>query len=216
MMKNILFLLLVLMSSCLSVRITHHNEVKVTKDPPRIDTSEFNNLKGKFGLANISPVWQDLGALNPSLPIAFGEKYGYNEQGIFSKGCMFLSHYTLIVQTDTGFLQLQSLADVKNFYAPIESKEEALSYSILCTGYYPQYEFDIPPFYKKYKKTINTTYVVKTDSVYEVQLFYYEVCGCGPHYYFAVVLKVSENGDILDKEFIKLYKNPKEDGMCVD
>ncbi len=216
MKKNILFLLVIIMSSCLPVRITHRNEVKITKDPQRIDVSEFKNLKGKFQLDTISPAWNDLGSLSPSVPIAFGEKYGYDGQGIFKKGCMFPSHYTLIVKTDTGYLQLKTFDDIKNFYAPIESKEEALSYSILCTGYYPQYNFDIPLFYRKYKTIINTTYVVKNDNVYEVQLFYYQLCGCGPHYHYAVVLRVSEKGDILSEDYIKLYKNPKEDKLCVD
>ena len=216
MKRFLLFITIVLISSCLPVRITHNNELVIKQKPKRIDNSIFEKINSKYGVDTILPVWDDLGGLRPDFPIAFGVKYGYGEKGIFSAGCMFPAYYTLFVETDTGIIHLKTIEELRNFYAPIESKEEALSYSILCTNFYPQYEFDIPFFYRKYKTKINTTYVVKKDNLYEVQLFYYELCGCGPHYYYAVKLELSENGEILSKDFIKLYKDPKEDRLCVD
>lgn len=58
--------------------------------------------------------------------------------------------YGFIIQKDTNFILLETKQEVQEFFAPIESVEEALSYAILVTGDYPRYEFAIPIYFKKY------------------------------------------------------------------
>jgi hypothetical protein len=114
------------------------------------------------------------------------------------------------------FLYSSNITRSSKFFAPIETKEEALSYAILITGNYPQYEFLVPFHYKKYVHKIKSTYSIEKDNYYEVGLFEYGVCGCGPHIHFSVIVKISKNGEIIETEHKKLYSNPLENGLCID
>lgn len=216
-MKNkIFFVIFVLFTVQCGVRIDKSQEVRITQKPKRIDESYFSNLKIRYNLKDIDSIWDDLSALKPSYPMAWGIKQYAYDSCLFVKGCSMPRCFGLLVLKDTSFIFLQTLQDVQNFFAPIESVEEALSYAILVTGKYSRYNFLIPVHFRKYVYKIKSTYSIEKNDYFEVGLFDYAVCGCGPHNYFSVIVKIKKTGEIISKEYHKLYSDPLENGLCVD
>ena len=205
-----------LFATCNQITITHYNEVHILEKPSQIDTSEYMRLTDSFNLTGIEIAGQQLGSLYPKYPIAVGKKSGFGSPSLYSFGCLNPTAYSLIVKVDSTFRLANTLNDLKEIYAPIETKEEALSYVLTYTGREAQYEFTLENNYRTFVNTINTTSVAKKNDAYEVNLFDYQLCGCGPHSYLMFIYTINKNGDIIEKDFKKLYENPIEDGLCVD
>jgi hypothetical protein len=78
------------------------------------------------------------------------------------------------------------------------------------------YDIKIPPHYVVFVSKIEATYVKQTSEGFRVHLFDYQLCGCGPHPYYAVDYLVTETGEIKEISREEIYKDPMKDGLCVD
>jgi hypothetical protein len=71
----------------------------------------------------------------------------------------------------------------------------------------------------KYRYEVNLIEDTRVDVVeggYLVHVFDYAFFGCGPHYYYAVDVKVTTESKVDEVSRAKIYRNPADDGVCVD
>ena len=59
-------------------------------------------------------------------------------------------------------------------------------------------------------------HVETVEEGYWVHLFRYDAYGCGPHYTYALAYLVTREGEIVDTTSKARYRDPTEDGLCVD
>ena len=167
-----------------------------------------------------------LGGLDPAyplmlcryMPIQHGEsaRGSPTDEFIYNDGCLAASYVRYAIEKDGQFLLLKTQEDLKATYAPIESPDEALSYALASTGLEARYNLETPLGYRYQVNKLEDTHVVETEAGYEVLLYHYQVCGCGPHTTSAVALRVTGAGDIQEIERTPAFEDPKEDGLCVD
>jgi len=202
--------------SCNRIKITHNNQVKIIELPLQIDSTYYSTLTDSFKLDEIQLVDINYGALKPQVKMALGINHNTFHSVLYFNGCMFVSGTSLIVHDSSGFNQICNQQDLKNYFSPIETKEEALSYVYAATGLSPSYNFELKSRYRTFVDTINTTYSIKSDNGFIVNLFDYQLCGCGPHTHFMIIYEVSFEGDIRELQRVDLYEDPEEEGLCVD
>jgi hypothetical protein len=211
-----ILLTFVFITGCSNIRISRENEVHITEKTVLIDSAHYSLLKDSFDFDYIIPANQLLGSLKPKYPLAYGMSYGYNVNSLYMEGCLNPTGYSLIVKDSLGFQIINDQNDLKALFAPIETKEEALSYICAFSGQEPKYAFEIESRFRKLVKSINTTYSIENEDGFEVNLFDYRECGCGPHTYFMVIYMIKRTGEIYVKETVQLYEDPLQDGLCVD
>lgn len=216
-MKNILYLYIpILFLSCYNIKITNKNETRITEKPFHIDKTEYTVLRDTFKIKSILAVNDLTGSLSPKYPMAMASEHLKQSNCLFYYGCIAATGFSLIIKAEDGFKILRSRDDLKKYFAPIESPEEALSYLYISTGLTPLYKFNIGKNFRKFVNSINTTSSIRKNNGYEVNLFEYQHCGCGPHSYRMFKYFVGANGDIEKIEAVKLYEDPNQDGFCVD
>ncbi len=210
----IIFVCVVSGAGCIT--INRDNEVRITERPHRIEESAYPKLRGDFGLVEIKRVSDAAGALTPSLPMATGVMLRPGKNCLYLLGCSGFSGHVLLVKDDAGFRMARNQEDLKRMFAPIENEKEALSYAAVSTGLAPRYEFKIEKKFRTFVWKIRTTSSIRKGDGFEVNLFDYKGCGCGPHPYTMVVLHVGRDGSIRNEETVKLYEDPDQDSLCVD
>lgn len=179
------------------------------------------NLEEKYSCNRIALPSKYLGGLLPKVPIVectFWKKNWTTDEGIILKGCVapILNLNKYIVLINGEFKLINNKEEFKQFFAPVETPEEALSFVVALTNSYPMYDIKIPPRYVVFKSKIEATYVKEISEGFKVHLFDYQLCGCGPHLYYAVDYLVTNTGEIQEISRQKIYKDPMEDGLCVD
>ncbi len=216
MKKTLIILLGFIAISCKQVNIQNGKEVRLTEIPLYIETSDYALIKESFNLHEVQRADLLLGSLTPKYPLAYGVFFSRSEEVLFRQGCLSPYGYCIVLKDTLGFHLIKNKADLKKYYAPIETKEEAISYAYAFSGLKPRYDFDIKPEFRTFTKTFKTTNAIESDEGYEVNLFDYIMCGCGPHTHLMISFMVKKTGDIYLKETQKLYEDPNEDGLCVD
>ena len=108
--------------------------------------------------------------------------------------------------------------ELRDWFAPIESAEEALSFALLATGYEAKYapedyRLDVgeicdpgPEFYDYYVEFLEDTHVVEVVNGYHVYLFYSENVGCGPFPVSSVIVEVAFDGALSEFPKTKLFE----------
>jgi len=167
-----------------------------------------------------------LGGLDPAYPLALCRympiQHGESPRGsptdefIYNDGCLAASYVRYAIQKDGQFQLVKTQRDLKATYAPIESPDEALSYALASSSLEARYNLETPLGYRYQVNKLEDSHVVETGTGYEVLLYHYKVCGCGPHTTSAVLLQVTGEGDIQEIERTPAFEDPKEDGLCVD
>ena len=135
-----------------------------------------------------------LGGLDPAMPIALcivapfehedPEAYlAEIEEGghMYTYGCLIGWRMRYVVMDDGMLRLIKNHIDLKNTFAPIDTAEDALSFAVAATGYSPYYAIDPDPRYRYYVSELEDTHVVETTEGYEVNLYGYQLWGCGPH-----------------------------------
>jgi hypothetical protein len=188
--------------------------------PAHLDCSQLG-LERKYGCSQILEVPNYLGGLDPKLPIVecvFYGKWGKEtNDGIRYKGAGMIPVYNkYIVFPDEGLKVLNNPSEFKKFFVPIETPEEALSYAAALTGSYPLYRIEIPKAYKREASSITSTYVEELTDGFKVHLFDYKLGGCGPHYHYSVDYFVGKDGNLKELTRQNVWRNPKDDRLCVD
>lgn len=163
-----------------------------------------------------------LGGLNPAMPLVVcilrgkpGERLA-TDQYIYREGCLLPDYVRYIVRSENGFKSVNNLADLQALYAPIESDVEALSYALAATGLGVRYNLQATSNYRYFTDRLQDTHVKAVPEGYEVLLYDYKLCGCGPHPTFAVTVLVTSDGQVLERSRVKVFEDPAEDRLCVD
>ena len=149
-------------------------------------------------------------------PEDFMEFENMEDGGLFNAGCAQLVYERLLLYRDGEYQLVINREALKSAFAPIESENEALSYALAAYDLTTSYDFDPPKDFRYYLEEIEDTYVNTTGAGYEVLLYGYQTCGCGPHAYYQQLILVTEAGDLRVLETNLAYADPEEDGLCVD
>jgi hypothetical protein len=175
-----------------------------------------------LGCDSIQPPGDMLGGLDPSFPIHLclrrpqpGTALDRNAF-LYKEGCLAVVYVRYVIWSEGDFKLVQSGADLAAQYAPIASPDEALSYALAATGLGVRYGLEPQQGYRYYVDELQDTHVLEVEDGYEVLLYDYEVCGCGPHTTYAVTVKVTHDGEIKEVLRKEVYEDPAEDGLCVD
>jgi hypothetical protein len=168
-----------------------------------------------------------LGGLDPAYPLALCLYYPFQHadetQGdpmdaprFYNDGCMMPVFVRYAIFRDGNFEVLNTPEDLASTYELVESPEEALSYSLAATGLEARFGQQRELGYRYFVNRLEDTYVRQVDEGYQVNLYDYQVCGCGPHTTSIVNIEVFANGKINTLEEQPAFENPEEDGLCVD
>lgn len=179
-----------------------------------------------------------LGALEPPYPIALclienprdpqdsadvewtevGD-YVYNPRGnyLYRIGGFYSHMVRYVILRDDQFVLIETEDEFRETFAPVETTEEALSYTMAVTGLLAYYGLEPNPRLKYLvDDVIEDTHVSVTRDGYLVHLYHYEVFGCGPHLTSAVEMHTTSQGVVSQVGIRPVYKDPREDTMCVD
>jgi hypothetical protein len=122
-----------------------------------------------------------------------------------------------VVFADGEFRVLASIADLRRQFAPIESPEEALSFAVAVTELTPFHDFEPAERLAFEVDTLEETHVEPASSGFVIHdLRYYKQFGCGPHPTSLVTVSVSREGVVEELERQRVFRDPAEDGLCVD
>ncbi len=228
-------MMLITLQACFLTRFNPFNRVNESPMPElAIDNSYFAGL-GCFTspdclpeeLKNIENPVQAiyepsalLGGLDPALPIAEASTVSFDYEttipAVYSNGCMATQYVRYLVFVEDEIRLIDSMEDMRELYAPIESDNEALSYAVAVTGLTPIYDFDQQPRLKLVTRPITETTVAFDGEKYVVHLFDTYICGCGPHVVSSVDVSVFPDGTVSLSDPIGAYSDPETDDLCID
>ncbi len=172
----------------------------------------------EFGCTTIRAT-TGLGALRPDLPIMMcvvnNPTRKPEVKGVYQMGCLLPQMVRYIVYQEGQFRLVSTFDEFRALYAPIESADEALSYALATTGLSARYNLKVEAM--RYKVSVlEDTHVEQSGEEFNVHLFYYQLCGCGPHGTSAVQVAVSRSGEVKQSAKTLLFEDPAQDGLCVD
>lgn len=227
MLTSILLLALQILPSQRSngVDISHFLEIGCK----RVKTEEIayldctsQGIEEKYSCLEINEVPEYFSALTPKVPLV---ECQFTAEGIRNKeseyvkynGCGMLSLYSkYLVYYNGETKELKNGGELKKFFAPIESPDEALALASAMTGYIPLFQVSVPPGFVKMTETIIPSYSKSNGKTFEVRLFGYHCEGCGTHPYFFMNYRITSDGDIIELSNEPIYRNPSEDNRCQD
>jgi hypothetical protein len=123
-------------------------------------------------------------------------------------------HRRYIIKQDQEFKLIRTKEEFLSMFAPVENKEEALSFAVALTSSIPKYDASAPEGYFPVASPIKSTYMEEIDGGFEVHLFDYELCGCGSHPYYAIDYSVTKDGNVTELSRQKVYDS--NSNICVD
>lgn len=180
---------------------------------PQVDP---NQPLARLGCLSISKPPADLGALSPAYPLALCRARADAGEGLYRSGCLLPTVARYVIHRNGQFELIETSAELAAVYAPIESEAEALSYALAATGYEARYGLSADAGYRRLTSPLEDTHVTAVDGGYEVTVYQYRLCGCGPHTYTAVRLKVTVGGEVQVLDRTPAFEDPADDGLCID
>jgi len=183
-----------------------------------LDCSDFG-LDQQFGCIWISNASSALNNLSPTLPmvecLVRSEDYDFNSsEGIVREGCLIPMYRRFIAMQNGEFKQIRTKEEFLSVFAPVETKEEALSFAVALTGSFPKYDASVSEGYFPVASPIISTYMEETNGGFKIHLFDYDICGCGSHPYYAVDYYVTRAGNVTELSRQKVYDSNSI--ICVD
>lgn len=165
-----------------------------------------------------------LGGLHPSHPIAMclvsrdnmTESQIAAAQFLYYTGGLAGSFLRYVIHQNDEFTLVQSEEEFREIFAPVETPEEALSYVLAVKNLSAYYGLENDPAVEYEVDVIEDTHVVAEADGYRLHLYTYQLFGCGPHWVSAVEIHVSSEGVIQELSQTPVFRNPDEDGLCVD
>jgi hypothetical protein len=178
-------------------------------------------LKKKFDIRGVKEVPGALGGLKPALPIIEGRLDYYRPDGSVNKGirmigCRAPKVIQYVVYTKGEQRVIDSEESFISYFAPVDSEAEALGFAVALTGSYPLHKIEIPKKMVVSEPKTPATFVRKDGNDYIVHLFGFDTCGCGPHWNYSIEYRVTKEGRVHEKSRKNFYRDPDEDGLCVD
>lgn len=233
-------LLMVFLVGCNTPAITNHPKPNLQVDFSSFEQAgctatdygillcEPGSMLFDQGCDRLEPVTDMLGGLTPAYPIASCIYIPMYRQEVSDQRSIPESEYffnvggpmSMLVRylVDVGgeFQLIKNPGDFQAVFAPVESPEEALGFAIALLDIYPIYGLTFEQKLRYEVAALEDTYVEKTNNGYLVHAFDYQFFGCGPHYTYAVTVKVSTNGQVEELERRKIFRDPSMDDLCQD
>lgn len=172
-----------------------------------------------------------LEALDPAYPIALclvrpylnTEEPGAENAQMLADGEYFFNvggiaptYVRYVIFRDNQFALVKTENEFRSMFAPVTGAQEALSYALATRNLSAYYDLEVDPQYQYLVDEIEDTHVEKIMDGYRVHLFFYETFGCGPHFTYTVEIEVTAQGDVMEINKEPIFKDPLEDGLCVD
>jgi hypothetical protein len=244
--KNLITLIILfslLLTACNTRELLNSKTTVIKQIAPEISTIDLSSFKAsdctwqsedyavcnengtfkKMGCTTLSNPDPYLNLLDPQVSIIecnylpdIAQEDNQTEDGVFNNGCSRPMLVRYIVYSDGNYQLIRNLVDLSQYFAPIESPEEALAYAIAATGYQSLYNFTPPPEYRFLLDNIEETTINNTNDGYIVALYHHQFCGCGPHITFLTKVRVNFDGTINLLDPVPAFEDPAEDGLCVD
>jgi len=181
-----------------------------------------------LGCDFIQPASELLGGLTPVYPIAkclyrpydhpeVSDPYSIPEsEYIYRSGGLNPELVRYLIQMDGEFKIIKNPDDFRATFSPVETQNEALSFSLALMNVYASYDWEVDKQFHYYVKELEDTFVEKVNDDYVVHAFAYQLFGCGPHYTYAFDIKVTGDGQVEEITREKLFNDPDKDDLCVD
>jgi hypothetical protein len=181
-----------------------------------------------LGCDQIDEVPALMGGLTPAYPMAVCNYMPYYRPDVadpfnipqseyfFNVGGPMPDLVRYVIFKDGGFQLVKNPDEFRAVFAPVDSPDEALSFALGLANVYAQYDLKFNIRYRYEVKALEDTFVEATGDGFIVHAFDYQFFGCGPHYYYSVELMVTPDGKVQENSRIKIYRDPSEDGVCVD
>jgi hypothetical protein len=182
----------------------------------------------KLGCDNIETVSDLMGGLNPAYPMAVcryfptrhpevAEPYNIpSTEYFFDVGGPLPELVRYVIYRDGGFQLIRNPDEFKATFAPVETEDEALGFALALQDVYALYDQKVNLKLKYYIETLEDTRVESMAGGFLVHVFDYQFFGCGPHYTYAVDLKVGNDGVVEEVSRTQIFKDPLMDGLCQD
>ena len=177
---------------------------------------------GQLGCDHLSPVGEYLGALDPARPLSLcwvtgaGGEFLESTEYIYRDGCRLPQFARYLTEQDGNLALLGTLADLGEAYSPIISEDEAFSYAIAATGLAAYFNFVPPEGFRYFVGQMEDSHVRTDGSTYQVYLYDYQLCGCGPHTTSYVEVSVNPDGSFAETGRVPVFEDPEQDSLCVD
>lgn len=177
---------------------------------------------GQLGCQQIRPAGDFLGGLRPVYPLRVclagkpGDPPPPENTYMFREGCLLAQYVRYVIQKDGTLARIQSKEDLQKTYAPIENNLEALSYALAATGMGVRYGLQPEQGLRYFVDELQDTSVKQIERGFQVHLYDYKVCGCGPHPTYAVDVLVTPLGEVEELGREKVFEDPAQDNLCVD
>lgn len=152
----------------------------------------------------------------PTRHISASEGDPFATPKVYNEGCMMPAFVRYVVARDGDFEMLSTPEGLQAAFAPIDSPGEALSYSLAATGLSAYFGLKREMGYRYFIDGLEDTNVRQTGDNFQINLYHYQVCGCGPHTYSIITVRVDPDGNLQTTEGQPAFENPAEDGLCVD
>jgi hypothetical protein len=169
-----------------------------------------------------------IGGLQPSYPIAVcqvrpgpdlsKEMRAEIDQGLYFyyTGGLFGSYIRYVIFQVGAFRLIKSEDEFREIYAPIETPEEALSYVLAVKNLSAYYGLAYTSGYKYEVDTVEDTYVTSEDEGYKLNLYSYQLAGCGPHWTSEIEVLVKPEGLVQELNQKPIFRDPHLDELCID
>lgn len=217
----------------LTVDFEAFNDAGCPKNASGIRVCKSDSPLAAYGCDEIREPSSLIGGLTPSYPIATcvvhlvpgtgrietsAETRAEIEkrQYFYNAGGMLPAYIRYVILRDGGFQLIKTEDEFRDIYAPIESPEEALGYVLAVKYLSAYYGLEKNPDFVYNADTIEDTYVTSESAGYRLHLYFYEVFGCGSHWTSVVEIHLSREGIIREISRTPVFRDPDEDGMCVD
>jgi|GEM_PF-1658387 len=176
-------------------------------------TSQISQFDCKY-LTIGDSLW---GGLEPNYPIvAKCERDETDHEGLFYSGCLIHLSVSFVMYANQRFQLITSQEQIRAIYSPIQSEDEALSYTLITTGLSADYSLKLEPNIYYLTSIIEDTYVRSTKHGFIVHLYNHQICSCNPHTTTAVDILVQSDGIVKWLGGRPTYDDGTEGLGCVD
>lgn len=144
--------------------------------------------------------------------------YSYNPKGayFFRDGGLYPAVFQYVIFQDDHFVLIETEAEFREIFAPLETKEQALGYVKAVTGLGDYYGLAPYSGHEYFVDVIQDTHADAVTDGYLVHLYIKPVYGCGPHTVYAVDFHVTPAGYVEQVGMMAVFKDTSADGLCAD
>jgi hypothetical protein len=225
-----LFLIVLVSVACGNPKVVNHPRPDLTVNTDWLETAGCTPREGLSGLWDCryrSPlvtlgcehitIFDLLGGLSPSHPLVIcandSGKIG-NSTKFRKGGCIMPSFSSQLLFKDDAYQLVSGAAELQTVFAPVESRDEALSYALAATNLYARYGQQIHQYFRYHVNALEDTHVDEVTDGYVVHLFTpaQPECGCGVHTVYAVDVLVTREGQVQETKSQPIY----EFSACID